>query len=319
MTAVAGDRPLVLDRAATERALEPGAVLAAVTEALIAISRGTVSAPPRIAARAPHGLLGAMPGYVPGLGLAAKLVSVFAVPGPAGRSAHQGVVVLFDEHDGSPLAIMDAAAVTAARTAASATASMRALAPGAPDRIAVVGTGEQARAQVVLLAALVPEVPVVIGGRDRPAARHLAGLHPHASAAAIQPAVRAAAVVFCCTGAREPVLARDWLRPGTFVSSVGGSDGPELDAATVADADVYAEWEGAAGCPPPAGAHELQGIPAGRVHLVGEVLDARRSGTPVPARRGALTVFKSTGHAALDVAAASVVYRTTAIRKGTAT
>jgi len=41
------------------------------------------SVPPRTAARVPDGLLGVMPGYVPGLGLEAKLVTVFPGNRPA--------------------------------------------------------------------------------------------------------------------------------------------------------------------------------------------------------------------------------------------
>ncbi|MGW1030669.1 ornithine cyclodeaminase family protein [Streptomyces antibioticus] len=313
---------LVLDRAATAAALDPHRLMAAVSEALVAVARGTVSAPPRTAAFAPGGLLGAMPGYVPGLGLAAKLVSVFADPARPGRSSHRGVVALFDPEDGRPLAFMDAEPVTAWRTAAAATHSALALAR--PGPVVVVGTGAQARAQVRLLAALRPAEPVTVAGRDPAAARALAALHPAGRAASgaggaesgngtgsangIETAVREAATVYCCTGATRPVLRRDWLAPGAHVSSVGGSHGPELDADTVRDATLFAEWHGAADTPPPSGAHELQGLPEGRaVTLLGSVLCGEAPGRTSPDR---LTVFKSTGHAALDVAAAYVVHRT---------
>ncbi|GAA5022643.1 ornithine cyclodeaminase family protein [Kitasatospora paranensis] len=311
------DRPgvLVLDRAQTLAALEPMAVMAATRAALVAIARDGVSAPARIAARTPAGLLGAMPAHVPGLGLAAKLVSVFPAAGPAGRSAHRGVVALFDEHDGRLLALMDAEPVTAIRTAASATHSMQALAAPRPRRIAVVGTGTQARAQLTLLAALHPGVPVVVGGRDRARAQELAERHPGATADGIESAVRGADVVFCCTDARTPVLDRGWLSPGAHVSSVGGSHGPELDAPTVHDAALFVEWAGAAASAPPAGAHELQGLAPDRATLLGAVLDAAHPGRT---RSDELTVFKSTGHAALDVAAASVVHaRALALAVGT--
>lgn len=292
---------LVLDRAETAAALEPRALLAGVAGALVAVSRGTVSAPARIAARAPAGLLGAMPAHVPGIGLGAKLVSVFGSAQGPGHSSHLGVVALFDETTGAPLALMDAATVTARRTAAVATLSMQTLARRA-DRIAVLGTGVQARAQVELLAALDHPGAVVVGGRSRTAAEELTALHPRAEVDSIEAAVRSADVVFCCTGAREPVVRHDWLRSLAHVSSVGGSDGPELEAATIAVATVYAEWLGAAGSAPPAGAHELQGYPPDRLRLLGEVLDGS-----APSEVG-LTVFKSTGHAALDVAAAAVVH-----------
>lgn len=293
---------LVLDKATTAAALDPQRVLDAVAVALVALSRGEVSAPPRIAALAPAGLLGAMPAYVPGVGLAAKLVSVFGDPGHPGRSRHLGLVALFDEHDGRPLAVLDAEPLTAVRTAASATLSLR-VRGRRPDRVAVIGTGVQATAQLAMLAAVEPRIPVVVGGRDAGRARDLAATHPNATTASIEDAVRQADAVFCCTGAREPVLRRSWLAPGAHVSSVGGSHGHELDAQTIRDALLYAEWAGAAVSAPPAGAYELQGVDPDRIVLLGEVL-----GGDHPTVDDRLTVFKSTGHGALDVAAAAVAY-----------
>ncbi|WP_407639064.1 hypothetical protein [Actinacidiphila yeochonensis] len=145
---------------------------------------------------------------------------------------------------------------------------------------------------------------VTVAGRDPGRTRALAERHGVTAVTSIEEAVRAADAVLCCTAAREPVLDRAWLRSGAHVSSVGGSHGPEVDAATVRDATLFAEWEGAASSPPPAGAHELRGIAPARVTLLGAVLAGSH-----PGRRDAseLTLFKSTGHAALDVAAARVV------------
>ncbi len=297
---------LVLDGTETGAALDPVEVMSAVRTALVAISDDAVSAPPRIFARTPAGILGCMPAYVPGVGLAAKLVSVFDAPGVdghRGRSTHFGLVALFDETDGRPLVIMEGGRITAVRTAAAATLSMQALAPH-PGRIAIVGTGVQARAQLALLTALGTTADVVIGARDLDAASTLAASAPRTEVAPIRDAVRDADVVFCCTGATEPVIELGWLAPGAHVSSVGGSQGHEVDAATVAAAEVYVEWRGAADQPPPAGAHELQGLPSDRVRLIGTVL-----GSGAPPDLDGLTLFKSTGHAAFDVAAASVVHR----------
>ncbi|MFJ9352418.1 ornithine cyclodeaminase family protein [Streptomyces sp. NPDC101237] len=300
---------LVLDHRQTAAALRPDAVLDAVGRALVAVAREEVSVPPRIAALTPNGLLGAMPGWVPGLGAAAKLVTVTADPGHPGRGFHRGLVALFDEHDGRALALVDGEPLTEVRTAAVATRGALALAVRpALGRVAVIGTGAQARAQLALLAAVLPAARVTVAGRDPRRARAAAALFPGAQVApGIEDAVRAADVVFCCTGATAPVVRREWLAPGTHVSSVGGSQGPELDAATVRDALLFAEWPGAAGSPPPAGAHELQDLAPGRsLTLLGSVLDGTR-----PGRDGdtdALTVFKSTGHAALDVAAVRVAY-----------
>jgi ornithine cyclodeaminase/alanine dehydrogenase-like protein (mu-crystallin family) len=280
-------------------------IVDAVSSALIAISRNEVSAPPRIAARATAGLLGTMPAWVPGVGLAAKVVSVFSTAGTNGHSAHEGVVALFDEETGAPLALMNASELTAARTAAVATVSMRALANAHPAKIAVVGSGVQARAQLAILATVAPDVPVVVGGRNQAVARQVAAGHPSGSSGSIEAAVTDADVIFCCTGSRTPVIKRAWIAAGAHVSSVGGSDGPELDADTIRDGSLFVEWEGAVTAPPPAGAHEFQDVSGKDTTLLGAVLDGSRPGRALASD---LTVFKSTGHAAFDVAAASVVY-----------
>src|SRR5260221_14077907 len=104
-------------------------MLAALANALIAFSSGITVVPPRVAVRVPDaGLLGSMPGYIPGVALEVKLVSVF--PGNHHRSlpSHHGVIALFDESDGAPLAIMDGTHITAIRTGGTAAAA--APAPG---------------------------------------------------------------------------------------------------------------------------------------------------------------------------------------------
>ncbi|TDD76236.1 ornithine cyclodeaminase family protein [Actinomadura darangshiensis] len=290
---------LVLDREQTRAASPPDAVLAAVRTALIAISRGDVSAPARVAARSTHGLLGAMPGYVPQLGLSAKLVSVF----PAG--GHRGIVAHFDADTGRLLAVMDAETITAVRTAATATAAMLALARPDAARFAVIGTGAQARAQLAFAAAM-ESAELMIGARDQAKAEDLLSDLPTGSATGIEAAVKAADVVFCCTSARRPVLRRSWLADGAHLSSVGGSDGPEFDAETLRASSLFVEWPGAVTEPPPAGAWELQDTDPAAATLIGAVLDGRHPGRRSPAD---LTLFKSTGHAALDVAAAAVAYK----------
>ncbi|HET9168039.1 MAG TPA: hypothetical protein VFN97_01345 [Actinospica sp.] len=300
-------KPLVLDTAETRAALaDTDALLSALTTALVSVADGTDSTPPRIAAAAPAGLLGAMPGYVPGLGVAAKLITIFADPQHPGRSTHRGVVVCFDERDGRPLAVLDAEPLTAIRTAATSTLALQALVRPDARRVTVVGTGSQATAQLELLAGD-PRWQVTVTGRDAVRVQALADLHNAHAAPSIEEAVRAAdAAVLCCTGAREPVISRTWLADGVHVGSVGFSDGPELDPATIAAATLFAEWPGAAASPYPAGAHELQGVTPDRVTLIGDVLARRHPGRPTP---HGITVFKSTGHAALDVAAAAVAVR----------
>ena len=74
---------------------------------------------PRTAARVgDHNLLGVMAGYVPGVALESKLVSVFPDNDHRGLPSHQGLIALFDESSGAPIALMDGTHITAIRTGA---------------------------------------------------------------------------------------------------------------------------------------------------------------------------------------------------------
>ncbi|NDL59309.1 ornithine cyclodeaminase family protein [Phytoactinopolyspora mesophila] len=297
-------RTLLLDHDETRQALTLDALLPAIRTALIATSRRETSTPPRVAAVAPAGFLGAMPGYVPGLGLAGKFVTIFPGVGPGGRSAHQGIVVLFDEARGHPLALMNGEAITAVRTAASATVAVETLVSPSIRRIAVIGAGTQARAQLEILDHLGLSTKVIVASRRPEPAAAVARLHTVESARTVSEAVSDADVIFCCTDATEPVIDYRWLRPGAHVSSVGGSRGWELDHSTVSQGTLFVEWPGAISAPPPAGAHELQDLPDEHATLIGSVLCGDE---PAPAA-DVLTVYKSTGYAALDVAAAAAAY-----------
>lgn len=293
---------LVLDRSQTRAALPLDELLAAVRDALVAVSRGDTSAPARATpAESTNGALGAMTGHVPGIGLVAKVVSLF--PG-ATHNSHRGVVEYFDSVEGAPLALLDAQTITALRTAASATVAMQAVARPGNRGIAVLGTGMQASAQLEFLS-LIGATDVTIGARNRDNADALVAQHGIGTTASVEDAVRSAETVFCCTSSSEPVVRRSWLAEGAHVSSVGGGYGWELDLATVNSAAVYTEWAGAADEPPPAGAWELQELGPARPTVIGHVLDGHHAGR---SSDGELTVFKSTGHAALDVAAAAVAY-----------
>jgi ornithine cyclodeaminase/alanine dehydrogenase-like protein (mu-crystallin family) len=68
---------------------------------------------------------------------------------------------------------------------------------------------------------------------------------------------------------------------------------------------VFVEWRGAATNPPPAGAAELQGVDASTLTEVGEVLAGTKPGR-ISAHE--ITIYKSTGHAVEDAAAARLVY-----------
>jgi alanine dehydrogenase len=271
--------------------------------ALRELSRGTTSVPPRIAARAPGGFLAAMPGYIPRTALEAKLVTVFPGNHNRGLPSHQALIALFDEETGIPLCVMDGTVVTAVRTGATSAVAARAVARPEVRTLAILGTGVQGRSHLNAFTTMFDPSEIRIASRNPDHADVLAALDRRARATDFQEAVRDADVVCCCTDADEPVIARDWLAPGTHVSSVGVN--AEVDGATVRDASVFVEWRGAAENPPPAGSAELQGLDPSTLVEIGQVLAGDH-----PGRRSddELTLYKSTGHAVEDAAAARQVF-----------
>jgi len=298
---------LYLSRADVERVLDIDAMLEALAKALVIYSSGITSVPPRVAARVPNlGLLGAMAGYVPGVALEIKLVSVFPGNHARGVPSHQGLIALFDEADGTPLALMDGAYITAIRTGGTAAVAARALAREDARVLAILGAGVQGGSHLETFTRVRDFDEIRVASRDNDKAELLAARHPKAHVArSFEEAVRGADIVACCTDAREPIIRLDWLEPGVHVSSVGGTFGPELDRATMDAAKVFVEWRGAALNAPPAGAHELQGMDAERMTEVGEVLAGTRSGRT---SKEDFTLYKSMGHAVEDAATARLVY-----------
>ena len=297
---------LYLSQADVKSLLDVDAMLEAIAKALILFSSGVTSVPPRTAARAPDGLMGVMAGYVPGVALEVKLVSVFPGNHGHGVPSHQALIALFDEKDGTPLALMDGTHITAIRTGGTAAVATRALARQDSSVLAILGAGVQGGSHLDTFPHVRDFKEIRVASRDHAKAAALAARYPRARvAASFEEAVRGADVVACCTDAREPVIRRAWLKPGAHVSSVGGTFGPELDPETVAAGKVFVEWRGAATNAPPAGAHELQGLDASTITEVGEVLAGTKPGRTSDHD---ITIYKSTGHAVEDAATASLVY-----------
>jgi alanine dehydrogenase len=296
---------LVLSEREVASLLDADELLAGLADAFRSLSAGEASVPPRIGAFAQDGMLAAMPVYLPGAPLAAKLVTVFPGNHARGGRSHQALITLFDEQDGTALAVMDGTQITAVRTGAAAAVATGLLARPDARVLAILGAGVQGRSHLQVVPRVRDFGEIRVASRTPEHAVALADQHPVARAVgSFEEAVSGADVVCCCTDAREPVIRAAWLAPGAHVSSVGGSFGPELDAETVGAGRLFVEWRGAAANPPPAGAHELQGVDPEGLTELGEVLAGSRQGRTAAEE---LTVYKSTGHAVEDAAAARLV------------
>lgn len=199
--------------------------------ALIALGRGDAEMPPKIGVHPRSGaLLHAMPAWLRGEDLVGlKWIAAFPDNKRFGLAALNGLVVLNDPETGLPTWIMDAARITAVRTAAVSGAAIRRLAPAVVKRVAVLGAGVQARSHLEVLATLLPGVEVQIYDRhpERAAAvaaeadgltgdlRAVAATDARAAVAEAQIVITAASL-----GQVNQTLTPDWLAPGTLVVSV---------------------------------------------------------------------------------------------------
>jgi ornithine cyclodeaminase/alanine dehydrogenase-like protein (mu-crystallin family) len=306
---------LVLSQAQVRELLDRDALFDALRAALKALSAGTASVPARGAATTEHGLLAAMPGFVPGHGLAAKLVTYFRDNETLGVPAHQALVTVHDPLTGTPLAVMDGTFLTAVRTATSAAVAAVALARPGATTLAVIGAGVQGASHLdAFTRGFRTVTDVRVASRSRARAESVAAGHPVARVVdSFEDAARGADLVALCTDADEPVVRHAWLSPGTHVSSVGS--GHEVDPTTVDVAAVFVESRAVATSPFPAGSRELGGRDPQSVTEVGEVLLGTRPGRTDDAQ---VTLYKSMGHAVEDVAAATLVYDA-AVRSGAGT
>ncbi len=134
-------------------------VLDAVHEGFRLKGLGKTEMPPKIGIHTvPDAFIHAMPAHVEGVAAGLKWVS-----GYPGNVAHRlpyisGLLILNDPATGIPIAVMDCAWITAARTGASVGISARYLARRGSTSAAIVGCGVQARMSLWALVETLPEL-----------------------------------------------------------------------------------------------------------------------------------------------------------------
>lgn len=222
--------------------------------------------------------------------MAVKVVSI--VPGNP-----VGLVVVFDE-DGSPLGLVDGPTLTAIRTGAVSGLATKLLAPPGASTMAMLGSGAMAADQIEAVRTVRSIDEVLVWSRTSSNAEALADRVGGSAVADADEAVAACQIISCATPATEPLFADDSVQSGTHINAVGAFT-PEmaevnpgtLERAYVVVDDVAAAAEEAgdliqAGREPNT---TLRDLLTGSAPLVGEDV----------------TVFKSVGVAAQDVAAAA--------------
>lgn len=211
-----------------------------------------------------------------------------------------GVVAVFDE-TGSPLGMVDRAALTSIRTGAACGLATLLLADETATRMAMLGAGAMAFDQVEAVRAVRDIERVVVWSRSRESAERLADRVGGVVEMDANAAVRQSDVISCATPSREPLFSPSAVANGAHVNAVGAftREMVELPGSLLSEAFVVVDDLDAAA----AEAGDL--IRAGRVPdaTVTELLEG---GVVVPEGP---TVFKSVGIASQDVAAAVAALR----------
>lgn len=303
----------VFDATSVAKTLTIEAAIPLVREAMIALSAARVRQELRsFIGLGPGRTFAIMPAALDDAAVfGAKLVSVFA--DGQGRKAHEGLVVLFEGEGGSPILLADAGEVTAIRTAAASAAATDVLARADAARLAVLGTGRQARAHIEALSKVRPLQSVAVWGRDFDRAAAFAAAAsldlgiPCVARLDARRVVEDADVICTTTAAADPVLHGDWVAQGTHVNLVGSS-GPaqaEADAALVVKSRFIVDHRQHVVVH---GGEFLRAKAAGLVDdsaiaaEIGEVFAGAAAGRT---HGSEITVYKSLGHAVQDLACAS--------------
>lgn len=215
-------------------------------------SQGKVVQSVRSIIPAPDGrLMGTMPAYISegkysGFGLKSVLVDFNPHQGSA---SHEGCILLFDEQANGHMVAVDAGAITALRTAAASAWATHLLAPQHATKLAILGTGLQARQHLLTMLAVRPIQSVTVWGRNRANVDQFATWCAEHTALNITgaetpaEAVSDADIICTVTAARSPLLQLCDLPQSCHINAIGASaiGFQELDPAIYGAVEHYVD------------------------------------------------------------------------------
>ncbi len=311
---------LILNHAEVERLLPMSECIDVMEEAFNGLARNEFHQPLRTIIKPPgvKGVMALMPtfhaGDAPLFGL--KAICVFAGNAALGKDAHQGGVLLFDGATGEPLAMVNASAITAIRTAAVSGLATRLLAREESSDLAIIGAGVQARTHLTAMvcARNLRRIRVAARRLDN-AKKFVAEMQPQYSAQieaveSAEAALRGADIIVTATTSREPVVNREWISAGAHINAIGtfSFNAREIDTATMVDATLIVDRRESA--LNEAGDY-LIAAKEGAIdssHIRAELDQVVTGAHPGRTSPDEITIFKSLGLAMEDLAAAAYVF-----------
>jgi ornithine cyclodeaminase len=309
---------LILNRQEVYQLLPMSECMEVMAAALQSLARGEVVLPLRPLMRLPEqkGLMGLMPSYSATLdAMGLKVITIFHGNAGGGRDSHQGAVLLFDAGHGGLRAIMDAAAITAIRTAAVSGVATRALACDEAHVLALLGSGVQAQTHLEAMRLARNVTHVRVWSRNfehalRFVQRNANPVYEIKACEHAQQTVADADLICTVTSSAEPVLKGEWLKPGAHLNVVGSSTpaAREVDTAAMLRSRLYVDRRESALNEAGDFLIPKQEGAIGDAHMIGELGDVLLEKVAGRTSAEEITLFKSLGLGIEDLAAAQFVY-----------
>ena len=293
--------------------------IAAMRGAMLGVSRGTTTLPIRQYMPIPNtqGKMALMPGTIASPDVyGIKLVCKYIRKPDSPYGTHVGMVLVFDSETGLPLAMVEGSSLTAIRTAAASALATDILANPDCETLAILGCGEQARRHVHSMLAVRSPKNILVWGRNRRRAEAFVkrlNLETGKSILAVESAeetVSNADLICTTTSSKSPIMHGDWVQSGTHVNLVGAATASsrEVDDALVLKSRYFTDYRPAA----LAAAGELLDAIKNNVvtegHIIGEIGEVIEGSVKGRTSAQDITVYKSLGVAAQDLAAAHWLY-----------
>lgn len=302
---------LVVSASDVRELLDLESCITAMERVLAQLAKDEVTNPLRSIMRPPGtALMGLMPSHRSGDAALFSLKEIVIVPenSTRGLDPHQGAVLLHDGETGELRAVVNASAITEIRTAAVSAVATKLLARKSSRVVAVLGSGIQARSHVEAMQTILDDPIIRIWSRT-PAHAEALALETHSLVApTIQEALGGADIVCTTTASFDPIVELELLSPGTHVNAVGSSVAAarELSTATVAAGSLFVDRRESTESESGDYLFAVREAGIGPEHIRAELGDLLIGAHPGRTSDDELTIFKSLGLAAEDLAAADL-------------
>ena len=257
-----------------------------------------------------EGALLLMPAWIDRELIGVKTVTYFPSNANTAAPTVNAAYLLLDGRTGQLSAVLDGDELTDRRTAAISALAAHHLARAGTERLLVVGTGRLSPNMARAHAAVRPLTDIEIWGRRPEAAEAVAeqlraeGL-PARATTDLGAGIQQADIVSCVTGATSPLVRGELLAPGTHLDLVGSfqPDMREADDAAVARATIFVDTVGGASLSGDLAQPLADGVIT-ETSITAHLRALATGDHPGRTSDDEITLFKSAGFAAADLAAA---------------